>query len=179
MKKNLSFGMVGMLMIALLTMAFRPMDQSMMNTDLERGGRGGGRSIVPLSEEEAAGLVEAIEEEYLARALYESIMDTFGEVSPFAEIAFSESKHADTLIRQAEKYGVDVPAYDPESFDLPIFETLDAAYQAGVDAEIADAALYDQLLLDVTHDDLVRVYTNLQRASLENHLVSFQAYLNE
>ena len=148
-------------------------------TGAENSMRGNGLSMTPLSEAEAAGLIDAIEEEYTARALYESIMGTFGEVAPFAEISASEAKHAATLIRQAEKYGLDVPAYDPSSYDFPAFSTLDEAYQAGIDAEIADAALYDELMVDVTHSDLVRVYTNLQNASLDNHLVSFQSYLND
>ncbi len=148
-------------------------------TGTENSQRGNGFSLTPLSETEAAGLIAAIEEEYTARALYESIMNTFGEVAPFAEIAASESVHASTLIRQAEKYGLDVPAYDLSSYDFPTFSTIDEAYQAGIDAEIADAALYDELLVDVTHSDLVRVYTNLQNASLTNHLVSFQSYLND
>lgn len=148
-------------------------------TGIDNTMRGSGFSLTPLSDAEAAGLIDAIEEEYTARALYESIMDTFGEVAPFSEIAASESIHAATLIRQAEKYGLDVPAYDPNSYDFPTFATLDEAYQAGIDAEIADAALYDELMVDVTHSDLIRVYTNLQNASLNNHLVSFESYLND
>jgi len=140
-------------------------------------GLGTGFSMEPLSDVEAAGLIAAIEEEYTALALYQSIMATFGEVAPFAEIAASEQMHANTLIRQAEKYGLVVPEYDFASFDFPTFATLDEAYQAGIDAETADAALYDTLMADVTHSDLIRVYTNLQNASLNNHLVSFQSYL--
>ena len=42
------------------------------------------------------------------------------------------------------------------------------ACQAGVQAEIADAALYDELMAVTTHADLLRVYTNLQSASLND-----------
>jgi hypothetical protein len=140
---------------------------------------GAGYALAPLSEAEAAGLVLAIEEEYKALALYQSMMVTFGDVAPFAEIAASEQVHANTLIRQAEKYGIAFPAFDPSIYNFPTFSTLDEAYQAGIDAETADAALYDELMADVTHADLVRVYTNLQKASLNNHLVSFQSYLND
>ena len=142
-------------------------------------GNGGGFALTPLSEAEAEGLVRAIEEEYTALALYESVMATFGEVAPFAEIAASEQVHANTLIRQAEKYGISVPAYDPSIYNFPTFSTLDEAYQAGIDAEIVDAALYDELMADVTNSDLIRVYSNLHNASLNNHLVSFQSYLND
>ena len=138
---------------------------------------GGGYNLAPLSEAEAEGLVLAIEEEYKARALYEYAMDMFGNVSPFAEIVLSEDNHASVLIRQADKYGVEYPAYDSSVFDFPVFSTLDEAYQAGIDVETADAALYDTLMADVTHSDLARVYTNLRAASLNNHLVSFQDYI--
>jgi hypothetical protein len=142
-------------------------------------GNGAGYALVPLSDAETAGLVRAIEEEYTALALYQSVMDTFGEVAPFAEIAASEQVHVNALIRQAEKYGISVPAYDSSIYNFPTFSTLDEAYQAGIDAEIVDAALYDELMADVTHSDLIRVYTNLQNASLNHHLVSFQSYLND
>jgi hypothetical protein len=150
--------------------------QGSRNSGFSRSGSGYG--LTPLSDAEAQGLALAIEEEYKARALYEYVMETFGSVSPFAEIAVSEATHVSVLIRQADKYGVDYPAYDPSIFDFPVFATVDDAYQAGIDAEIEDAALYDTLLADVTHEDIARVYTNLKTASLENHLVSFQEYLN-
>ena len=86
--------------------------------------RGGGFALTSLSAAEKDGLIRAIEEEYTARALYESIMATFSDVAPFAKIAASETIRAATLVRQAEKYGLDVPAYDPSSFDFPTFATL-------------------------------------------------------
>mgnify|MGYP001554457478 CR=1 FL=1 len=140
---------------------------------------GSGVGLGELSETEAEGLILAIEEEYKARALYEYVIDTFGSEVPFVEIAASEAKHAATLVRQAEKYGIDYPAYDPSVFDFPVFATIEEALQAGVDAEIADAELYDALMATTDRADLLRVYTNLQTASLENHLVSFQSYLTD
>ena len=47
--------------------------------------------------------------------------------------------------------------------------------QAGVAAEIADAALYDELKPMVTHTDILQVFNNLQSASLNIHLPAFQA----
>lgn len=44
-----------------------------------------------------------------------------------------------------------------------------------MDAEIADAALYDELKLVTTHADLLRVYDRLQSASLNSHLPAFEA----
>ena len=135
-------------------------------------GLGAGYALTPLTDEEAAGLIRAIEEEYTARALYESVIADFGSVIPFYEIANSEAAHANALIRQAQKYGLEIPAYS--NIDTS-FASLADACQAGVDAEIADAALYDELMSFTTHTDLINVYTNLQSASLNSHLPQFEA----
>jgi len=37
------------------------------------------------------------------------------------------------------------------------------------------AALYDELMPLTTHSDLLQVYTNLQNASLTQHLPAFEA----
>ena len=134
-------------------------------------GVGTGLALTPLTDEEAAGLIRAIEEEYTARALYESVIADFGSVIPFAGIANSEAAHANALIRQAQKYGLEIPAYT--SMDTS-FASMEEACQAGVDAEIVDAALYDELMAFTTHADLINVYTNLQSASLNSHLPEFE-----
>jgi hypothetical protein len=136
-------------------------------------GRMSNGSYGTLSEVEADALQRAIEEEYGAQALYESVVAAFGEVEPFVMIAKSEAQHAAALIRLAEKYGVAIPEY-PDVNELPVFDSIEAACQAGVDAEIADAALYDELMSLTDRPDLLRVFANLQRASLENHLPAFQ-----
>lgn len=164
-------------------------DGSGVMQDLGRGGMSGGSgrgrmgsigagaAREPLSESEVDGLILAIEEEYQARAFYEYMIEQFGAESPFVEIAASEAKHAQALLRQADKYGVAYPVYDSSIYEFPVLSTVEEAYQAGVDAEVADAELYDLLFTFTTHSDLIRVYTNLKKASLENHLVTFQTYL--
>ena len=147
------------------------------------GGRGGygngtapgstGYALTPLSAEEQAALQDAILEEYGAYNLYQSAIAQVGNVYPFSQIVKSEEQHINALVRQATKYGVSVPA-NPGLAQQPTFTTLAQACQAGVDAEIADAALYDTLKLVTTHADLLQVYNNLQSASLNNHLLAFQ-----
>jgi hypothetical protein len=137
-------------------------------------GIGGGAALEPLSEAEAAALLRAIEEEYGAQALYESVLAAFGDVEPFSGIAASEAQHTVALVRQAQKYGLEVPEYTGPA-EAPAFATLEEACQAGVAAEIADAALYDELSPAVTHADILRVFENLKNASLNNHLPAFEA----
>jgi len=139
-----------------------------------QGAGRGGLVLGPLSDTEIDGLLRAIQEEYRAQALYQSIVDTFGDAYPFNYIVLSEAQHASQLVRLAQKYGVAVP--DANNLgELPEFSTLAAACEAGVDAEIADAALYDEIMPATTHADLLRVYANLKAASLNNHLPAFQA----
>lgn len=147
------------------------------------GGRGGngqwngpsgmGYALTPLSGEEATALQEAILEEYGAFNLYQSAIAQVGNVYPFSQIVRAEQQHINALVRQAEKYGVTVPA-NPGLATQPTFNTVAQACQAGVAAEIADAALYDTLKLVTTHTDLLQVYNNLQSASLNSHLPTFQ-----
>jgi len=142
-----------------------------------QGGQGtGGQAyaLEPLSESEVDGLVRAIEEELNAQSLYQSVVDAFGPTAPFDRIVQSEAQHAAALLRLADKYGVPAPEY-PGTEGQPSFETLEAACQAGVQAEIADAALYDELITFTNHADLLRVYENLQSASLNSHLPAFEA----
>jgi hypothetical protein len=156
---------------------------------LDRGGPGGkggygpgsavatpgtGQALNPLSESEEEALKKAILEEYGALNLYQSSIDQLGNNYPFSQIVLSEQQHINALVRQATKYGVDVPA-NPGLSAVPNFTSLVEVCQAGVEAEIADAALYDELKPVVVHADILRVFDNLQNASLNLHLPAFEA----
>jgi len=143
-----------------------------------RGGRGqgqpqSGNTLTPLSTEEESGLEEAILEEWGALQTYLSMDEQLGGQTVFAEIAASEQRHLDTLVRQAEKYGVQIP--ELMVIEPVTFASEQDACAMGVAAEIADADLYDEIMADTDRQDLLRVYSNLQRASLEQHLPVFEA----
>lgn len=140
----------------------------------EKNGGGKGAGLTPLSEAEAEGLKDAILEEYGALNLYQAVIDKFGEISPFTQIMKSEQQHVNALLRQATKYGIEAPANPGLSTPIS-FTTVEEACQAGVEAEKADAALYDELKLVTTHSDLLSVYSRLQSASLNSHLPAFEA----
>ena len=139
-----------------------------------QGAAGSGAALTPLSDAEAQALLRAIQEEYTAQALYQSALDALGNVAPFNRIVQSETQHAAILVRMAEKYGVSVPAFTAPA-NLPDVSSLSAACQAGAAAEIADAALYDELIPLTTHADLLQVYNSLKNASLDSHLPAFEA----
>jgi hypothetical protein len=136
-------------------------------------GTGSGIAMTALSPNEADGLEKAILEEYKAFNLYQSVLDQMGDVYPFNQIIRSEQQHINALVRQAEKYGVPVPS-NPGLIPEPMFADLPTACQAGVAAEIEDAALYDTLKIVTTHTDILGVYDKLQSASLNSHLIEFQ-----
>lgn len=137
------------------------------------GGTCTSSSLIPLSEAEAKGLQDAILEEYSALNLYQAVLDQFGKVYPFSQIVKAEQQHVNALLRQADKYGVEAPA-NPSLTSSVRFAGITEACQAGVDAEQADAALYDELKALTTHNDLISVYTRLQSVSLNAHLPAFE-----
>jgi hypothetical protein len=130
--------------------------------------------VAPLDASEVAALTAAINEEYGALNTYQAVLDQFGSVAPFSQIARSEQQHVNALARLFTKYSLPVPA-NPGLDPTSAFASLTAACQTGVDAEKADAALYDTLKPAVNNADILQVFANLQAASLNNHLPAFDA----
>ena len=149
------------------------------NVNGYRGGQGNGRNkgqggrSDPLTATEIKALNLALEDEYHAFVFYASVIDTFGEVEPFVEILGSEQRHINALTNQFAKFGVKVPA-NTWIGNIQSFDSLELACQAAVDAEIANANLYDQLFSMTDDPNLTRIFTNLRNASLNSHLPKFQ-----
>jgi len=145
------------------------------------GNGGGGMGLfaqysnTPLNEAAKQALTEAINEEYLAHATYQAIIDKFGQELPFVNIVNSENIHVNALARLFSNHGLAVPA-DPSAGKVTAPATLAEAFTAAIQLEKDDAALYDKLLKTVTETDIVRVFTNLQSASLNMHLKSLEFY---
>ncbi len=134
----------------------------------------GTTTATALSEQEAADLASAIQEEYTAMNTYQAVVKELGSVLTFSRIVCAEQRHVNALIRVAQRFGVEVPENAGEVAEIE-WSTLEEACQMGVTFEQMDADLYDELLPNTTNPALIRVYTNLQRASLEKHLPAFQA----
>ncbi len=113
--------------------------------------------------------------EYAAVAAYTAVLDRYGaEVEPYASILTQEQRHVSALSRQLQRLGVEVPAND--SLDtIPAPNNLTTAAQAWADGEVANVAMYDDLLSRLGDQDpmLTRVLTNLSRASEQVHLPLF------
>lgn len=131
-------------------------------------------SAAPLDAAEVTALNKAIEEEYGALNTYQAALAQFGNIYPFNWIARAEQQHVNVLARLFTRYGLAVPA-NPGLPSTSTWHTVADACQTGVDAEKVDAALYDTLKPQVDNADILRVFANLQAASLNNHLPAFEA----
>ncbi len=139
---------------------------------------GRGRAAKALTPEARQALVESLagpDGEYAAHAAYSAVIAKFGELQPYANIREAEARHIAALERQLEKYGVPLPANEyagkVKAPDSPL-----AAAKDEVKAEERNVALYDRLFIKVkAYPDLTRVFTNLRRASQENHLPAFKS----
>lgn len=127
----------------------------------------------PLSDTEVYGLLLALNDEYHAAAVYGQVLDDFGAVRPFASIEQSEQQHITAVLTLFERYGVPVPA-NPWPGNVPLFESVTEACEAGVAAELVNRDLYDLLYATTERADIELVYQALQRASEENHLPAFE-----
>ena len=127
-----------------------------------------------MSEELGRILIEAINDEYKACAIYRLVISKFGEIRPFINIVEAEGQHIQALLPLFKKYGIPIPEDDWESrVEAPA--SVLGACKAGVQAEIDNTEMYERLL-DSTkqYPDVQVVLMQLQRASRENHLPAFQ-----
>lgn len=123
-------------------------------------------------------LTYAIQDEYLARAEYKVIMDAYGEQRPFINIMKAEGVHVQRLLPLFTAHGVTVPE-DTALEHTVKPDSLAAAYEAGVTAEVNNIAMYEAFLKQSDLPDDVRaVFEALTRAS-GNHLRAFEQNANK
>ncbi len=124
----------------------------------------------------------AVEDEYLARGEYEAIMARFGAMRPYDNIMAAEEQHLSWLKAEYQARGLPFPS-DGSAARVVVPADLKAAAQAGVDAEIANIAMYASFLsrpeLSLPENAGVRdLFERLKRAS-ENHLRAFKTQLSK
>ncbi|WP_457637672.1 ferritin-like domain-containing protein [Oceanithermus sp.] len=136
-------------------------------------------STAPISQEAKDALLEALtgpEGEYAAYAVYDAVIQEYGQIEPYLSIRQAEANHIAALQRQLDLYGIDYPKTNPYLGKIEAPGDLEAFAQAGVDAEIANVEMYDQLLAKVAdYPNITRVFQNLRSASLNQHLPAFKA----
>lgn len=114
----------------------------------------------------------AIQDEYLARQEYESIIDEFGEIRPFSNIIRAEETHIEWLTELYEAYGLIIPEDTSKDYVM-VPENLADTYPIGVQAEVDNIAMYDIFLKQDLPDDIKEVFIALRDAS-KNHLAAFE-----
>lgn len=138
------------------------------------GGRGGGGTLVPLSDFEEQALLTAIDEEYYAKAVYQKVTDTFGPISPFTWVIRDEQMHVNWAANLLRKYGIPIPQ-DRWTGNITLeFTSKQQACQVGADAEIYNASVYDEMLPQITHSDLISSFGRLRDVSRYRHLPAFE-----
>jgi hypothetical protein len=135
----------------------------------------------PLSVEAHAAVLEALDDEYRARAFYLAVLERFPGAMPFAHIVESEERHANKLIEILRAYGRDVPvnAYIGSG---DIWRSVPAALACACDLAVKEEKhnekLYEGSLLPqvAAFPVITQVFTKLMLASRERHLPAFQRW---
>lgn len=113
----------------------------------------------------------AIEDEYIAQAEYNVIIEQYGEIRPFSNIVKAEARHIEMLTPLFAEHAIELPENIASSYiSLP---SLTEIYSAGVEAEINNIAMYEKFLAQELPDDIRTVFEYLKSAS-ENHLRAFE-----
>jgi hypothetical protein len=121
----------------------------------------------------------AVQEEYKAQYLYASVLEDYPGAMPFATIMESEMRHVEALKLLFARREMAPPASDYEPGEFAAYASLRAACAGGVAAEKADADFYTPYLSRTDlPQDVKNVFTNLQAASLYNHLPAFEGCAN-
>lgn len=110
----------------------------------------------------------ALQDEYLALATYEAVVEAYGEVHPFTRLIVAETMHADALVTLAETYDI-TPVEDTADALVVLPESLDLAYETLLAAEANNIAMYEVFLAtEDLPDDVALVFTRLRDASLRH-----------
>ena len=118
-------------------------------------------------------ILEALNDEYKARAFYRLVIRRFGPIQPFVNIVEAEDTHARALEGLCARYGIPLPADDWDRALQPPASVLEAC-QAGVEGEIENIAMYDRFLKDTNIPDIRALFQRLQARSRDAHLPAFQ-----
>ncbi len=130
-------------------------------------------SPLPTTSNLSSALITAIYDEYNARDTYQNVLNKFGQVRPFSSIVKAEEQHIQALVPLFSTYGLAVPAAPGGGLAAPA--SVAAACSIGVQAEIANGQLYDDLMDGVSdYPDVQAVFRKLKAATMDKHLPAFQ-----
>jgi hypothetical protein len=144
-------------------------------------------SITSLSAAEADFLLYMLEEEKLARDVYDALNAKWDFIV-FSNIAESEQRHFDTIGNLVNRYGLKGPVTKPGLFGNADLQTLYDklvvqgsaslvdALKAGVTIEVTDINDLGVAIKATDNTDVLSVYANLLKGS-KKHLSAFESHL--
>ena len=121
-------------------------------------------------------LTYAIQDEYLARAEYELIIDEYGSIRPFSNIVAAEQRHIEWVAELLQEYGYALPK-DTAGLHVVVPKDLRSAFKTGVQAALDNIAMYTSFLGEELPGDVRDLFERLKQAS-ENHLRAFRNNLS-
>lgn len=127
-----------------------------------------------LDDKTREALLAALSDERRAQAVYEAVVEKFGDVRPFSNIVNAEKRHESFLLPLFEKYGVEVPKNEFGKDEVQVPATVAEACQNAVGGEKANIAMYERFLEFVKETDIRDIFTYLRDASKNNHLPAFE-----
>lgn len=122
-------------------------------------------------------LLMALDDEYKAKSTYEQVMKDFGKQRPFSQIIQSEIRHIQALEGLFHEYGISIPP-NPYGGKVGFYQSVQEACKAGIEAEIENVALYDEIFSYVQDEKVRQVFERLRSASQNRHLPAFQRCAN-
>lgn len=138
----------------------------------------GANTVSALTTNASNALKMALDDEYKAFTTYQVVLEKFGDVRPFSNIIQAEIRHIDMLKDLMVKYQIPITTNPYLSgVNRPAApDSLREACAVGIQAEIDNAALYDDHLLPMvaSQPDIKLVFENLRDASQQRHLPAFQ-----
>lgn len=158
-----------MRVVWMVLMSLFLMVSTVLAADAGYGAKGAAQVSQPTLQEM---LSFAIQDEYLALAQYNAVLDKFGKIRPFVNIVRSEEQHIALLKPLFNDRGWDVPG-DESAAMIKVPVTMAQALQIGKEAELDNIAMYEHFLQqqDVP-EDVKSVFERLLAAS-RRHLQAF------
>lgn len=126
-----------------------------------------------LAKQTQEALIAAIDDERHAQAVYQAVINKYGDIRPFINIIQAERRHESALLILFEKYNVPVPQNTWSADKIAVPKTITTACEMGILAEKANIAMYNRFLDFVKESDIRSTFINLQSASKDNHLRAF------
>lgn len=116
----------------------------------------------------------AVYDEFHAYETYSHVIRVFGPLPPFINIVEAEQRHIQALSNLCSRHKVAMPFNDWFG-KITIPDTFAACCEMGIEAELENIAMYEDLLQYSQFDDVTDVFYRLQAASYNNHLPAFRA----